>query len=373
MTTVPFYDLNTANAPLAAELSAAADRVVRSGWYILGQELAAFETDFARYIGCRHAIGVGSGYDALVLTLRAWKKQGRLADGDHVIVPANTFIASILAITETGLSPILAEPSPETFNLSPSALPALMTERTRAIMVVHLYGRAADMPTITAFARRHGLLVLEDTAQAHGAMFAGQRVGSFGDAGAFSFYPAKNLGALGDAGAVVTDNDDLAYLLRALRNYGSHQKYCHQYLGVNSRLDEMQAAILRVKLTRLDEANSQRRSVAYRYLAGIHHPEVTTPTSPADPMSHVWHLFVVRCLARDSLAGHLAAKGIQTMVHYPTPPHWQPCYRSSLGGTALPGTEALHREVLSLPMSPELRNDQVAAVIAAVNDWPGAA
>jgi dTDP-4-amino-4,6-dideoxygalactose transaminase len=360
---VPFLDVRAINARHADELKAAAARVIDSGWYVLGEEVDAFEHEFATWCGVPHAVGVGNGLDALSLILRAYKSLGRLADGDEVIVPGNTFIASFLAITQSGLVPVAVEPDPSTFNLDPAAIEAVIRPRTRAIMPVHLYGQLADMPAITAIARRHGLLVIEDAAQAHGAQWSGRRAGTFGDAAAFSFFPAKNLGALGDGGAVVTADAELAGRVAALRNYGSLEKYQHLYQGVNSRLDEMQAAMLRVKLKYVDGDVNRRRDIARRYLAAIHHPDIALPAVD-DEQRHAWHLFVVRSAHRDALQAHLLARGIHAQVHYPVPPHRQPAYAGGLL-PSLPLTERLHDEVLSLPIGPTLDDEAVERVVAA--------
>jgi dTDP-4-amino-4,6-dideoxygalactose transaminase len=360
---VPFLDLGEVNAPYADELKAAALRVIESGWYVLGEEVAAFEREFAGWCGVKHAIGVGNGLDALSLILRAYIDRGMLHEGDEVLVPANTFVASFLAITANRLIPVPVEPDEDSFNLDPARVEASIGPRTRAIMAVHLYGRLADMPALADIARRHGLLLIEDAAQAHGATRDGRKAGAFGDAAAFSFYPGKNLGALGDGGAIVTDDDELATHARALRNYGSLEKYRHLFQGVNSRLDEMQAAMLRVKLRRLDADNARRSSVATVYREAIDHPGIRMPAAGASG-EHVWHLFVVRSARRDALRGHLAQAGIQTQVHYPVPPHRQPAY-AHLGEMHLPVTERIHDQVLSLPMAANLRDDQVERVIDA--------
>ena len=358
---VPFLSLKDVNARYADELKAAAARVIDSGWYVLGDEVAAFEREFAGYCGVRHAVGVGNGLDALTLILRGYKELGLIAEGDEVIVPANTFIASFLAITENRLVPVPVEPDPATFNIDPAAVEAAIGPRTRAIMAVHLYGQLADMSALTTLARRHNLLLIEDAAQAHGAMSDGRKAGAFGDAAAFSFFPAKNLGALGDGGAVVTDNTVLAERIAALRNYGSDVKYRHLFQGVNSRLDEMQAAMLRVKLKYLDEDIAWRRRVARRYRDDIRHPHIQLP-DVAHEQQHVWHLFVVRCTRRDALQQHLQAHGIQSQVHYPVPPHRQPAY-AVLRDARLPLTDRLHDEVLSLPIGPTLSDAAVDRVI----------
>lgn len=367
MNTVPFFDLSATQTDIQTALDDAAKRVVSSGWFILGKELEAFENEFASYIGTRHAIGVGNGLDALTLTLRAWKEQGKLKDGDGVIVPANTYIASVLAITENNLRPVLVEPDEATYNLSAEGIEAGILQNAKAAMAVHLYGQAADMPAIAASCRKHGLLLIEDSAQAHGAAIGARKVGTFGHAAGFSFYPTKNLGALGDGGAITTDDDELAALLKAIRNYGSERKYHNSHQGPNSRLDEIQAAFLRAKLPHLDEQNARRRKIAERYCRDIVNRHLQLPVVSGDPTSHVWHLFVVRCKQRDALAAHLAEHDIQTAVHYPIPIHKQTCYRHVMSDVSLPLTEAIHRDVLSLPMSPAMNAEQVERVIDAVN------
>ncbi|MGN2251480.1 DegT/DnrJ/EryC1/StrS family aminotransferase [Frateuria sp. GZRe14] len=362
---VPFLSLEAVNARHADELKAAAARVIDSGWYVLGEELAAFESEFAGWCGVRHAIGVGNGLDALALLLRGYIELGRLAEGDEVIVPGNTFIASFLAITGNRLVAVPVEPDPASFNLDPACVEAAIGPRTRAIMAVHLYGQLAEMPALRSLAGRHGLLLVEDAAQAHGAAFDGRRAGAFGDAAGFSFFPTKNLGALGDAGAVTTDDDALAHCVRALRNYGSEVKYQHRLRGTNSRLDELQAALLRVKLRYVDEDTRLRRQVARRYLDGIRHPDIVLPFVARED-AHAWHLFVLRCRHRDALQRHLLACGIQAQVHYPVPPHRQPAYAGLLD-VHLPLTERLHEEVLSLPLGPTLADADAGRVIAAVN------
>lgn len=364
---VPFLNVRELNARYADELKAAAARVIDSGWYILGEEVAAFEEEFAAYCGVPHAVGVGNGLDALSLILRGYKELGAMEDGDEILVPGNTFIASFLAITENRLVPIPVEPDPATFNIDPARLKDAIGPRTRAIMAVHLYGQLADMPGLAAVAKQHGLLLIEDAAQAHGATREGRKAGSFGDAAGFSFFPTKNLGALGDGGAVVTDDAALAARVAALRNYGSDVKYHHPFRGVNSRLDEMQAAMLRVKLKYLDEDIQKRRQVARRYRDAIRQPDILLP-DVAHEEQHVWHLFVVRSSHRDALQRHLQDRGIQSQVHYPVPPHQQPAY-TMLKGVHLPLTDRLHREVLSLPMGPTLPGDAVEQVIQACQEF----
>lgn len=362
-------DLKAINLPQREELIAAFTRVLDSGWYVLGAEVGAFEKEFAAWVGAREAVGVGNGLDALTLIFRAYLQLGEMAPGDEVIVAANTYIASLLAVSEAGLRPVPVEPDPVTFNLDPARIEEAITPRTRAILPVHLYGRACPMDEICAIAGRHGLKVVEDCAQAHGAAWEDRRVGAWGDAAGFSFYPTKNLGALGDAGAVTTGDAGLARTVRALRNYGSEKKYYNLMRGVNSRLDEVQAALLRARLPRLDAENARRRQIATRYRASIRHPEVTLPEAPADGAGHVWHLFVVRTARRDSLQAHLAARGVQTMIHYPVPPHRQQAYGDELPGD-WPLTDSIHREVLSLPMSPRHTDEEIDRVVEAVNSWP---
>jgi len=372
--TLPFLDLQAINAVNRDELIEACTRVIDSGWYITGNELSRFEREFADYCGSKHCIGVANGLDALILTLRAWKELGKLKDGDEVIVPANTYIASILAITENRLVPVLVEPDETSFNLCPRKAEAAITPRTRAILAVHLYGQLADMPALLEVAQRHNLLLLEDAAQAHGASTGGRKAGNWGHAAGFSFYPGKNLGALGDAGAITTSDDELAQTLRALRNYGSHEKYKNLYQGVNSRLDEIQAAILSVKLKYLDEHTRQRRAIAQLYLDGISNPAISLPLAPGvsalTRSEHVWHLFVIRCEQRASLQQYLVDCGVQTLIHYPIPPHQQQAYRE-WNDRQLPLTQRIHQQVLSLPMGPTLSTEDAQTVIAACNQWVG--
>ncbi|PPU78704.1 aminotransferase [Xanthomonas cucurbitae] len=360
---VQFLDLRAVNARYADALKAAAARVIDSGMYVLGQELQQFEQKFAAYCGTAYSLGTGNGLDALSLILKGYRELGILREGDEVIVPANTFIATFLAITHNNLVLVPVEPDPVTFNIDPLAVEKAIGPRTRVILAVHLYGQLADMAALQRLARCYGLLLIEDAAQAHGASSNGVRAGAFGDAAAFSFFPSKNLGALGDGGAITTSDAALAERLRALRNYGSQLKYQHLYQGVNSRLDELQAAMLLVKLEHLDEEIDCRRKVAKRYLDGIDHPLITLPTAMSE-VQHVWHLFVIRSPFRDALQAHLAAHGIQTLIHYPVPPHQQPAY-AMLAATCLPTSESLHREVLSLPMGPTLEDEAIERVIAA--------
>lgn len=367
---INFLDLKKINAVYAAELRDACARVIDSGWFIGGQELSAFENEFAAFCGAKHCIGVANGLDALILTLRAWKEMGLLIEGDEVIVPANTYIASILAITENRLVPVLVEPDPLTFNLSAGNVKNALTDRTRVVLAVHLYGQLADMPGIMLLANEHNLLVLEDAAQAHGAELAGRKAGAWGHAAGFSFYPGKNLGALGDAGAVTTCDTELADIIRALGNYGSFRKYENQYQGLNSRLDEIQAAMLRVKLSHLSSETASRRKISSIYRQEIVSEEVQLPSCTLES-SHVWHLFVIRSKYREELQRFLAHKKIQTLIHYPLPPHKQQAY-SSYNNLSLSLTESMHREVLSLPISPIMSSSEVDAVVSAVNEFASA-
>lgn len=364
---INFLDLKAINNQYHQELNDACARVIDSGWYIMGNELIEFENEFAAYCGTKHAIGVANGLDALILTLRAWKELGKLNAGDEVIVQANTYIASVLAITENDLVPVLVEPNPGSYNLDPETLAAFITPKTKAILPVHLYGQLTPMPEIMAIARAHNLLVLEDCAQAHGAEINGKRAGNWGDAAGFSFYPGKNLGALGDAGAITTNDDELAQTLKALRNYGSHKKYENLYQGVNSRLDEIQAAMLRVKLRHLDGETARRQHIAQTYRANINNPLILLP-QVNEELAHVWHLFVVRCEQREVLQQFLASKGIQTLIHYPIPPHKQHAY-SHYADLQLPLTELIHQQVLSIPLDPTMNDENIAKVIAAMNEF----
>ncbi|WHF36679.1 DegT/DnrJ/EryC1/StrS family aminotransferase [Aeromonas salmonicida] len=364
---IPFLDLKSINNQYAEELKNACSKVIDSGWYIMGAELAAFEQEFAAYCGTKHAIGVANGLDALTLVLRAWKALGRLKAGDEVIVQANTYIASILAITENDLVPVLVEPDLATFNLASATVAAAITPKTKAILPVHLYGQLSPMPELLAIAREHNLLVLEDCAQAHGAEIQGKRAGNWGDAAGFSFYPGKNLGALGDGGAITTNHDELAQTIKALRNYGSHKKYENLYQGVNSRLDEIQAAMLRVKLPYLEAETARRQQISQAYRTGITNPLITLP-QVTDESAHVWHLFVVRSEQREALQSYLSEQGIHTMIHYPIAPHKQQAY-SNWKSLSLPVTEKMHQQVLSLPLDPTMSDESVAKVIAAVNGF----
>lgn len=351
----------------ADEISAAVQRVVNSGWYLQGNENKAFAEEYARYIGTRYCVGCGNGLDALTLILRAYKEMGRLHDGDEVIVPANTYIATILAITENNLTPVLVEPRIDTFQIDDNLIERAITSRTRAIMIVHLYGLCAYTERINEICHNHNLLLIEDNAQAHGCRYNDRLTGSFGNAAAHSFYPGKNLGALGDGGAVTTDDEELANMIGALGNYGSERKYVFQYKGRNSRLDEIQAAVLRVKLKYLDADNALRRSIAMQYIEHIDNPLLTLPSTDYCHRS-VHHIFPVLCSERDRLQQHLLNQGIQTMIHYPIPPHRQQCY-ADMGLMSLPITERIHREELSLPLNPTLQQEEIEQIIEAANSF----
>ncbi|MEY8213987.1 MAG: DegT/DnrJ/EryC1/StrS family aminotransferase [Colwellia sp.] len=366
---IPFLDLKAVNAQYSDELKAACNRVIDSGWYIAGKELENFEQNFASYCGTIHCIGVANGLDALILILRAWMEQGLLQEGDEVIVPANTYIASILAITQNNLTPVLVEPNKNTYNLCPENTKKAITKKTKVILAVHLYGHLADMPAIMDIAKEHTLLVLEDSAQAHGAEINDIKAGNWGHASGFSFYPGKNLGALGDGGAITTNDDELAQILRALRNYGSHEKYKNIYKGVNSRLDEIQAAMLGVKLKYLDADTGKRRDIAERYLKEINNPLIKLPVT-LNRNSHAWHVFVIRCEKRDELQKHLLDNGIQTLIHYPIPPHQQGAY-PELEALSFPVTEKTHQQVLSLPIGPEVSFDNIQKIIKFCNKFVG--
>lgn len=359
---IPFLDLSAGYRELRSAIDTAIGRVLASGWYVLGPEVEAFEAEWADFCGASHAIGVASGLDALVLALRALE----VGPGDEVIVPSNTYIATWLAVTAVGACPVPVEPDPVTHTIEQDAIAARITPRTRVIIPVHLYGRPADLDPILALAGRHGLAVVEDAAQAHGARYRGRRIGAHGDLVCWSFYPGKNLGAFGDGGAVTTNRSDLADRIRVLRNYGSRVKYVNEVQGVNSRLDPIQAAVLRVKLAVLDAWTDRRRRIAAAYLKSLADTGLTLPdvSGPSDP---VWHLFVVRSPNRDQLQARLAEAGVGTLIHYPIPPHRQQAFAAlALGEGSLPVAERLAAEVLSLPIGPHLEEGQVEAVIAAV-------
>ena len=368
----PFLQLRENNAPYAEALKKAAADVIDSGWYIHGEAVGRFESDLCRYLGVAHTIGVGNGLDALRLIFRAYIELGVMQPGDEVIVPANTFIASVLAITDNGLVPVFVEPSEHTHNLDTSLIERAVTPRTKAILVVHLYGRVCWDDALKAVARRHGLKVVEDNAQAIGAkssvagFSASRMTGALGDAAGISFYPVKNLGALGDGGAVTTDDEQLAATIRALANYGSTRKYVFKYIGRNSRMDTIQAAVLGVKLRHLDECNRVRQQIAHYYYDSIRNPHVTLPVRMNDE-NNVYHIFPVLCDNRDRLQQYLKDHGIQTLIHYPIPPHKQECYKD-WNAWHLPISETIHAHELSLPISPVLTMDEAQKVVEAVNE-----
>lgn len=372
---IKFLDLQKINESFEPELSQSIKRVLDSGWYILGKEGTAFEKEYSAFTGTKHCIGVANGLDALRLILRAYMEMGVMKEGDEVIVPANTYIASILAITENRLVPVLVEPDIKTYNLDISQIERHISPRTKAIMIVHLYGRVCWSEELEAVARKHDLKIVEDNAQAAGCGIGGKRTGSLGDAAGHSYYPGKNLGALGDAGTVTTDDDELARIVRTLANYGSSKKYVNDYQGLNSRLDEIQAALLRVKLPRLDADNHQRNEIAKYFINNIKHPEIVVPELPLRTSSdkhllHTWHLFVIRTKQREKLQEYLSDNGIQTLIHYPIPPHKQLAYKN-LESLSLPVTEQIHREVLSLPISPLLSLEEAEEVVRVVNEFKG--
>ena len=364
---VPFLSLKEVTDLHNKEINEAASRVVNSGWYLQGKENEHFEADYAKYIGSKYCIGVANGLDALIWILRAYIELGRMKKGDEVIVPANTYIATILAITENGLTPVLVEPKYETLEIDDELIETAITPRTKAIMIVHLYGRNAYTKKIGEICKKHNLYLFEDNAQAHGCLFEGQKTGSLGDAAGHSFYPGKNLGALGDGGAVTTDDKEVADTVRALANYGSKVKYVFDYTGRNSRLDEIQAAILDVKLKYLDQDNDKRKKVAKLYYEGIKNPAVILPETK-DFASNVFHLFPVLTEKRDELQQYLKSKEIGTVIHYPIPPHKQKCYEA-WNGLSFPITERIHNQELSLPMGPAITEEQVRYVIDSINEW----
>jgi dTDP-4-amino-4,6-dideoxygalactose transaminase len=365
---IPFLCLKDITALHGVEINEAVIRVVNGGWYLLGREVKTFEREYAAYIGTKHCIGCGNGLDALTLILRAYKELGIMYDGDEIIVPANTYIATILAITDNNLVPVLVEPIFETLEIDDSLIEKHITERTKAILIVHLYGRCAYTDTVGNLCQKYNLKLIEDNAQAHGCRFGTKHTGSLGDVAGHSFYPGKNLGALGDAGAVTTDNEELATCIRALANYGSTQKYVFDYCGRNSRLDEIQAAVLNVKLRYLDADIQKRQQIATIYYENILNPSVKLPTRLPDE-NNVYHLFPIFCTSRDDLQKYLTDNGIQTLIHYPIPPHRQVCYSKQLGNLSYPITEQLSQQELSLPISPVIRDDEVITIVNLINQF----
>ncbi len=365
---IKFLDLKKINSSYKKELEKKASKIISSGQYILGKEVENFEKNFASYCKTKFCIGVASGLDALSLVLRAWIEMGKLKKGDHVIVPSNTFIASILAVVNNGLIPILVEPDLKTFNISPELIKKNISKKTKAILVVHLYGRVAEMSAISKIAKDGGLLVLEDCAQAHGAILKNKVTGSFGDAGAFSFYPGKNLGAIGDAGAVTTNDFKLLKVLTALRNYGSHVKYQNIYKGFNSRLDPLQAGFLNIKLKFLIKETISRRKNAKYFIENIYNENLILPAFPKDPSSHVWHLFVVRTSNRRKFINFLEKNKIQTIIHYPIAPHKQAAFKE-FHKKSFPISEKIHKEVVSLPIGPHLSTKELEKIVDTCNRY----
>ena len=365
---IKFLDLQKINLLYQQEIEERLINVFRSGWYLMGDEVKDFENNLAEYIGAKHAIGVANGLDALRLIFRAYIELGFMKVGDEVIVPANTYIASILALSDNGLVPVLVEPDDKTFNLDISKIEMAITEKTKAILIVHLQGRTVFSPELKNIATKHNLKIVEDNAQAIGAEWNGIKTGNLGNAAGFSFYPGKNLGALGDAGAVTTNDDELAKAIRAIANYGSNQKYVNIYKGLNSRLDELQAAVLDVKLKYIDNENERRRKIAKRFISEINNLKIMLPENPSDENEHVWHVFVIRCEERDALQNYLAENGVQTIIHYPIPTHQQEAY-SELNHLSFPITEKMHKEVLSLPISAILADEEVNEIIKIVNNF----
>lgn len=371
---IPFYDLKSINKEYSEELIMAVRRIIESGYYMIGKETENFESKFAAFCGTEHCIGVASGLDALTLTLRAYMELGFLNEGDEVIVPANTYIATILSISANRLTPILVEPDIRTYNIDAERVEDKITSRTRVVLAVHLYGQPADMDPVLRIAKKHNMKVVEDAAQAHGASYKGRSVGSLGDVGCFSFFPGKNLGAVGDAGAATTNDGELSELIRSLRNYGeviydgtSERKYLNDYKGMNSRMDEIQAALLSMKLNDLERDTSKRRKIANFYLSGINNPKIVLPHVP-DWAKPAWHLFVIRTKHRDELKSYLFDKGIHTLIHYPVPPHKQKAY-SELNHLHYPITERIHNEVISIPLSQNMTKKEQINIVNALNSY----
>ena len=365
---IKFLDLQKINLQYQEEIEAKLLETFRSGWYLLGNEVKNFENNLAKYIGSPNAIGVANGLDALRLILKAYLELGQMKFGDEIIVPANTYIASILAITDNRLKPVFAEPDIETYNLDVSKIENLITPKTKAIMVVHLYGQVCWSEELEALAKKHDLKIIEDNAQAIGASFNGIKTGNLGDAAGFSFYPGKNLGALGDGGAVTCKDELLAKTIRTIANYGSEEKYVNKYQGLNSRLDEIQAGVLDIKLKYIDKENSKRQEIAQKYCTEIKNDKIILPNFPENNAEHVWHLFVIRTKNRKELQHYFQENGIQTLIHYPIPPHKQRAYKY-WNNLSFPITENIHDEVLSLPVSPVMQDDEVAKIIEVINKF----
>ena len=365
---IKFLDLKKLNEPFNEEFKEALDRILESGWYILGEEVKLFEDNFTAFCGSKYCIGVANGLDALILILEGYKEIGIMKEGDEIIVPSNTYIASIIAISKAGLVPVLCEPLMTTYLLDPSKIEEKITKKTRGIISVHLYGQLCDMDAINNIANNNGLKVIEDSAQSHGAVYKnGKKSGNLGDASGFSFYPGKNLGALGDGGAITTNDESLATALKAYRNYGSHIKYHNLYKGINSRLDELQAAFLNIKLKALPENTLKRQKAAEFYMANLNNTNIILPNVP-EALSHVWHLFPVRVKDRKTFQAYLLDNGIETNIHYPVPPHKQPAYKE-LSGECFPVSEQIHKEVISLPISNIMTKEELQTVVNAVNNF----
>ena len=364
---INFLEIKAINDSFEPELSCAIKRVVDSGWFILGNEVLSFENEYANYIGTKYCIGVANGLDALRLILRAYIEIGIMHEGDEIIVPANTFIATILAVTQNKLKAVLVEPSLKTYNIDPLKIEEKITTRTKAIIIVHLYGLCAMQIEIKNLAAKYNLKLIEDNAQSTGALYNELRTGSLGNASGHSFYPGKNLGCLGDGGAITTDNEELATVVRSLSNYGSDKKYIFKYQGYNSRLDEIQAAVLRTKLPRLDTDNQRRREIAHFYSENIRQPDIILP-NPGQELSHVWHLYVIRTSKRNNLQTYLTKNEIQTLIHYPIPPHKQRAY-TELNNQSFAITEQIHSEVLSLPISPVMKDKDIDLIVAVLNKF----
>lgn len=362
---IPFLDVKAINARFSTELESALKALLDSGWFVLGEQCRSFEEEFSKYIGAEHCVGCANGLDALRLSIKALG----FGEGDEIIVPANTYIASILAVSDNGCVPVFVEPSLHTYNIDVERIESAITPRTKAILVVHLYGQVVEMQKVWELAQKYNLAIIEDCAQAHGAIYQGRRAGVLGDVAGFSFFPGKNLGALGDGGAVSTKHKDIARTIRALGNYGSHKKYVNIYKGLNSRLDELQAAFLKIKLKVLESDNARRRQIAQYYRTHITNSHIILPQCVSEE-GHVWHLFVVRCEMRDRLQAYLREQGVETLIHYPIPPHKQEAYKE-YSHLSLPITEQIHNEVLSLPISPVMSDTQAERVVSIVNEFRG--
>lgn len=365
---IKFLDLQKINLAHQQEIEDKLIEVFRSGWYLLGNEVKTFEQQLSQFIGSPNVIGVANGLDALRLIFKAYLELGQMQAGDEIIVPANTYIASVLAITDNNLKPVFAEPCLNDYNIDIAQIEKLITPKTKAIMVVHLYGKVCWSEELESLAKKHNLKIIEDNAQAIGASWHNTKTGNLGDAAGFSFYPGKNLGALGDGGAVSCKDNDLAKTIRALANYGSDEKYVNKYKGLNSRLDEIQAAVLGVKLKYIDSDNAKRQTIAEQYCTEIKNPKIILPQLPENKQEHVWHLFVIRTENRDDLQKYLEENGVQTLIHYPIPPHKQQAYQE-YNHLHFPITEKIHEEVLSLPISPVMKQEEVNEVIRLINDF----